>query len=309
MFIKYIQFLFFVFLFSGEHAFSQCCSAGSPIGVGTYAGLVAKNNLRVNTFSRYTFSRDYYEGTEKLPNPILVDKSEFLFQGVMLSYGIIKRTAIDAEFGYFYKKSQKYINGASLESNGLSNGVVMLKYGILHSDSARMDISLGAGIKYPFAREPMYVNHVKLPIDIQPSTNAVGYAAQLFMKKVMTPFKSSFYLVSRYEYNEPNQDEYRYGQRLRTSLIYEYSFTRKFVAMMQARFEYSGKDINKDKEFSHSGSKILFVSPLVLYSINCKWHLSLTGDIPVYKYYNGTQLGNKFSVAVNLTRDFAMKNE
>lgn len=297
--------LFFFLLFN--NSFSQCCSAGSPVGVGTYAGLVAQKTLRVNTFFRYTFSKDYYEGSKKLETPILISESDFVFQGMLLSYGVFKKAAVDAEFGYFYRKSQNYINGTSLSGSGLSNGVALFKYGIFHSDSLGLDISLGAGIKYPFTKEVKYVDNVKLPIDIQPSTNAFGYAAQLFVRKTIKPYKSALYLVSRAEINDTNKLGYKFGSRIRTSLIYEHNFTAKIAMMLQLRHEQVAMDINKGKEFTHSGSKLIFISPLFLYSVGCKWHTSISADIPVYKYYNGAQLGNKFSLALTLTRDFSIK--
>lgn len=290
---------------------SQCCSAGSPVGVGTYAGLVAKSNLRITTFGRYTHSADYFSGDSRLENPLLVRQSNFVYQGLNLSYGIIKGLAAEIDIGYFYLKDQTLINDYYMKGYGLSNGTFMLKAGIFKSDSARLEISGGIGLKFPFSAKSLYIDNVRLPIDLQPSTHAFGVAGQLFLRKVLIPYRMSLYFINRYEYNFKNADEYRFGDRFRSSLVLEGNISRKFGAMFQARFEYGGYDydFNQNKRFEHSGSIIVFASPLILYSIAQTWHLSLSADFPVYKYYNGAQLGNKYSIALNLTKDFSLSKK
>ena len=296
-------------LLTTQQTKAQCCSAGSPIGVGTYAGMVAKNTLRVTTFGRFSHSAGYYKNDSHLDNPVLVKQSNFVFQGLNLSYGIFKGFAADLDLGYFYLKDQTYINNAGYAKGyGISNGILMLKAGIYHSDSLGLEISGGAGLKFPFSGKPLYVNHVKVNIDLQPSTQAFGVVGQLFMRKVLTPRKMAIYFINRYEYNFKNPDEYRFGSKFRSSLVLERNFTLKFGAMLQFRYEYGTHDYNfrVDKSFENSGSSIVFISPLILYSIGCKWHVSVSADIPVYKYYNGVQLANQYSFALNLTRDFSL---
>jgi hypothetical protein len=290
---------------------AQCCSAGSPAGVGTYAGMVSKKSLRITTFARFTNSSGYYTHDVPLENPVVVKNSNFVFQGLSIAYGLIKGLSLDLDLGYFYLKDQTYVNDSYLKGYGFSNGVFMVKKSIFHSDTARVDLSGGVGLKFPFTTKPLYIDNVRLPIDLQPSTQAFGIAAQLFLKKNLIPYRLSLYFVNRYEYNFRNEDSYRFGDRLRTSLILEANITRQFSTMFQTRFEYGGYDFDfrQNHIFDHSGSYIIYISPLVVYSIASLWHISLSADIPVYKYYNGTQLANKYSIALNLTRDFALSKK
>lgn len=289
-------------------ASAQCCSAGSPAGVGTYAGLVGPKTLRLTTFGRYTHSAGYYKGDARLDYPLVVKNSDFIFQGLSIAYGLVKGLSLDLDLGYFYLKDQSFVNGYYMKGYGLSNGVFMLKKNIVHRDTTGFDLSAGVGLKFPFSLNPLYVDNVKLPIDLQPSTQAFGISAQLFLKKNLIPFRLSMYFINRYEYNFKNRDMYRFGDRIRSSLVLEANLTRKLGTMLQARFEYAGYDYDFRQMgvFHHSGSYIIFVSPLIVYSIASKWHLSASADLPVYKFYNGTQLANQYSFAVNLTRDFSL---
>ncbi len=288
---------------------AQCCSAGSPAGVGAYAGLVAQRTLRVTTFGRYTHSAHYYQGDSRIDRPLVVKNSNFIFQGVNVSYGLIKGLALDLDLGYFYLKDQSFENGYYLKGYGLSNGVFMLKKNLLHIDTSGFDLSAGLGMKFPFRLHPMFVDNVELPVDLQPSTQAFGITAQLFLKKNLIPYRLSLYFINRYEYNFKNQDLYRFGDRLRSSLVLEANLTRRLGTMLQTRFEYAGYDYDfrQGDVFHHSGSYLIFISPLIVYSIASLWHVSLSADLPVYKYYNGTQLANQYSFALNLTRDFSFK--
>ena len=76
--------------------------------------------------------------------------------------------------------------------------------------------------------------------------------------------------------------------------------------MLQLKFEYAAYDFDDRIHdiFRHSGSRIFLISPLIQYSFAERWHLSLMADFPVYKYYNGSQLANRYSAGINITRDF-----
>jgi hypothetical protein len=287
---------------------AQCCSAGLPSGVGTYAGMVSKKTLRITTFGRFTHSKDYYRGDIKLDRPILVKQSNFLFQGISVSYGILKGVAVDLEAGYFYIKDQTLINDYYQKGYGFSNGILMLKTNIFKSDSLGIELSIGGGLKFPFSKEALYVNHVRLNSDLQPSTNAFGYAGQLFFRKRIAGQRMNLYVINRYEYNVKNTYQYRFGSRFRSSVIWEYSILRNFGIMMQARYELSTHDYDYriNKQFENSGSSVFFLSPLIFYSIASTWHISGTVDIPVYRVHNGTQLSNNYSLALNLTKDIPL---
>ena len=181
--------LFFTVFLSVQNSYGQCCSAGSPLGASTYGGIVGKNSLRLSTYLRYSKSDDYYEGTKKDPDYGLLSYADFLYQGLTIGYGLTKKLNIEAELGYFYYKTQYYIKEPDfpqtiIKSSGLSNGIISAKYAIYKSKSKSLEFTLGGGLKFPFSIKPKYDDdNAILPEDVQPSTRAFGWMAQLVIQK------------------------------------------------------------------------------------------------------------------------------
>jgi hypothetical protein len=284
---------------------AQCCSGGSPTGVGAYAGMLPEKTLRISTFVRYMRSQDYYSKDVRLDNPIVVLKSDFIYQGLSISYGITRSWALELDMGYYYLKDQTYINNYYLSSRGLSNGSLSVKRMLYHSDSRGWDLSAGLGVKFPFRLEPMYKDNVRLPVDLQPSSQAFGINALFFLKKKLIPYRLSVYWVNRYEHNFRNRDLYRFGNKLRSSVMLEAYWTRALSSIFQLRFDYTAYDYDfrRDERYPHSGSAILFLSPSVSFQAGKFWSLALAGELPLYRYYKGSQLSSKYSFALSLTKD------
>lgn len=286
--------------------YSQCCSSGSPSGASTFVGLLSKNTIRVIAFYRNSYSDTYYEGSGKSRNEGLVKNSSFNYVGLSLGYGIFKRLTAEYEMGYFISKIQNYNLTPAFQQKGygLANGSFTLKYGVWVKPLQNIELTVGAGFKFPFTTESQYADNVKLPRDIQPSTGAFGFTSQIFFSKGFPAISLRVFTVNKYEIYAANPDHYSYGNLLMNSLFISKKIFKNFYGILQFRSDYRLHDNYSKGIVPDSGSEVVFVSPHLSYSIIGKWHVDVLADFPVYKNYTGKQLSPKYSLAISLTRDF-----
>ncbi|MBI3502329.1 MAG: hypothetical protein HY063_11095 [Bacteroidetes bacterium] len=312
--MKHFFIVVLVNLLSGA-AFSQCCSPGNPVGGTTNIGVLDKKTLRVITFYRHSYSDTYYSGDSK-SDFSFVKNASFNYAGLVLGYGLLKKLTLETELGYFINKTQTYnIEPAYTNTGfGFNNTVLSLKYNLISKTEKPFEWTVGAGAKIPFSKEFQIVDNSELPRDVQPSTHAFGIVAQSFLYRGFPEKRLRLFFISRYEYNFTDTKNYMYGNVLFSSFFIAKKLgTSNWTAILQTRHEwrdYDYKDASdQNSKINSSGGNLIFISPQINYTVAQKWNLSLLADFPVYHYLNGTQLGNKFSVAVYLSRDFGGKCE
>lgn len=312
-------FLIFFCLLLPDIADSQCCSTGSPSGASEYMGVLGKNYFRLATFYRHSFSDTYYESDSYADNNPL-KSANYNFGGLTLGYGITRRLTVEIDFGYFMNKTQLYLNTKIPKQTGFgfSNSGVTLKYGLFVKPTKQIELTAGAGFRYPFTRDPQMVDNVQLNRDIQPSTNAFGINGMLFFSIGFPSVTMRVFSINRYDYNffdktdlsYPTLYDYKYGNILLNSVFVSKKIVKYLFAIVQFRNEYKTNDNKRLKETGevsnqvNTGYDIFYVSPQLSYSIVGKWNVSVVFDQPLYKNYKGHQLTPAYSYAISLTRDF-----
>ncbi|MCX6249589.1 MAG: hypothetical protein NTX61_02445 [Bacteroidetes bacterium] len=296
---------FFFCLFFTEQAISQCCSTGSPVGASVYIGILGKNTLRLITYYRRSYSDTYYEGTSKVTENNQLKSSNYNFLGALVGYGLTKRLTIEADFGYFINKTQIFKTIDFQEKGyGLSNGGVTVKYGMFVKPVQQIELTAGAGFRYPFNRTPQEKDHVQLSRDVQPSTNAFACSGILFFSKGFPDVTMRVFSMNRFDHNFADTSKYKYGDMLLNSLFVTKKIVKYFLGILQVRSEYRLQDEDDHQIRPNTGNWLILLSPQLSYSIAGKWNISILCDIPVYKDYKGKQLTPNHSVAISLTRDF-----
>ena len=310
-------------LFSSLPAAAQGWPAGSSAWVSVDVGIAGKNCLRAITYYRYGYADTYYEEHHRSVENGPVYNAGFTYAGASLAYGITKRLTIEFGTGYFFNKSQNghfpfddsivYFRN---RGSGLSNGVLIFKCGDWIKPSKQIELTSGFGLRFPFSAQPQMSGGVRLSRDVQTSTNAFGFSEMLFFSKGFQSVTLRLFSINRYDYNFADKTGYTYGNLLMNSIFISKNITKYFSCIIQIRNEW--KTYDKDastpiktggNKVSDSGFDLVTVSPQLFYSIAGKWNLSFTGDIPVYKYYNGRQLTPKYSIALSLAREFSLGNK
>ena len=297
----YIPFIPFV-------AKSQCCSTGSPVGAAVNVGVLSRNTLRVNLYYRHSYSDTYYQDDHKTTELTSLKKAYYDFTGLILGYGITKRLTAELDFGYFFDKTQvlKY-EDYKTTGYGLSNGGVTFKYGAFIKPAKQIEVTVGAGLRYPFRTEPQMHNGIQLNRDIQSSTNAFGVYGLLFLNKGFPEITLRIFSINRYDYNFADKKDYTYGDILMNSLFVSKKLFKNTFAILQLRGEWKDYDYENNKvsvNTKNTGYYLVSVTPTLSYSLAGRWNISALCDIPVYKKYNGRQLTPKYAYAISLSHDF-----
>ncbi len=318
--MRCILFVSIVLIFH-RGAFSQCCSPGNPIGGTTNLGILAKNTFRVIGFYRYSYAQGYWEGTKK-SDYNFVKNGNYNYTGLILGYGLFRKLTFETELGYFINKTQTYDLEPEFKNTGFGfdNAVLSLKYNLFARTETPFEWTLGFGAKVPFTKKYQIADGVELPRDVQPSTHAFGTVTQSFLYKGFPKEKIKIFLINRFETNTTDNKNYKFGNFLMSSFFLAKQIGETgFAAIFQARHEYRTKDISnvtdvgcagcfaKGTYVNSSGGQFVFISPQINYSTKQKWNISLLVDLPVYRNYNGTQLGNVWAFALFLSKDFALK--
>jgi hypothetical protein len=296
-------------LFSGYQVSAQCCSTGSPVGASTHVGVLNKNAIRIITFYRHSFSDVYYEGSN--PSEDIIDMSDdahYDFGGLTFEYGLTHRFTLQADAGYFFNKIVNFHNPLLTDQNGqgMSNGYILLKYGLYIDPVKLVEITVGAGLKYPFTRQPATApNGSALQLDARPSTNAYGFVGTLLLSKEFAPVTLRTFMLNRFEYNGFNVNDYQTGMLYINSIFVSKKIVKRLFGIVQLRNEVHGKDVQDGMEETNTGYYLVVITPQISYNIGGLWNLSFLYDFPVYKNYQGKQLTPDYSYAVSLSRDFS----
>ena len=287
---------------------AQCCSTGSPVGASTQVGVLNKNALRVVTFFRHSYSDTYYEGSKPSGDTLnMTDNAHYEYGGLTVEYGLTHKLTLQADAGYFFNKLVNFHNPALTDHNGrgMSNGIVMLKYGLWVDAVNLVEVTAGAGLKFPFSRQPATApNGTLLQLDARPTTNAFGAVGMLLLSKEFSDIGLRTFMLNRFEYNGFNVNNYQTGKLFINSVFVSKKIVKRMFGIVQLRNEIHGKDVQDGEKETNTGYHLMVLTPQLSYSIAGLWNVSLLYDVPVFKNYQGKQLTPKYSYAVSLTRDF-----
>lgn len=300
--------LILLFSINYSSSFSQCCSAGSPVGASMQVGIIEKNTLRVNTSYRNSLNKSYFQGLTELNDFGFIDHTFFNYTSLLVGYGLTHKLTLDADFGFFVNKTQvfKTVPEFTLRGRGFSSGVISLKRAIYNSINKGVEVTAGVGLKIPFAFEDQYYNNVLLPVELQPSTGAFGAMIQLFIAKSWCENERRLFTYNKLDYNLKNKNNYRYGWSMINSIFYSHKIVKGLILAGELRNEYRTNDFRNNEAAINTGSHLIVFSPKIMYSIAGKWNVSVLYDLPIYRYYTGRQMGIYRSFAMNLTRDFKL---
>ncbi len=286
----------------GSDLFGQCCAPGNPVAGANQVGILPKYTLRTATFYRYSYSNTYYDGTGKAEYQGTTANYNYL--GEIIGFGLPLRFTAELELGYYLQKSQDNDLAGTSKLSGPANGVFTVKYGIIKTPKL-WELTIGAGMKFPFTQKTLMDDQgIAYPPDMQPSTGAFGYVGQLFLAKGFLPIQMKLMLINRVEVNGKNKEDYHYGTGIFSSFFITKTFLSHLVVMLQYRNEYRWPDKEGDIDFPGTGGDIMYVCPQVAWSFPKGWAVSANCDLPVWRDYNGFQLGPKIAAGVTLVKDF-----
>jgi hypothetical protein len=301
----------FLFLFFGE-ASAQCLLSLNPVGGTENLLTLEKNSMRVISFYKYGSSKQYYQQSK--PSDFnLIDRAYYNYLSATLAYGLTGKLTLESDIGYFINKSQVFNTQPryTLSGSGLSNIIVSAKYNFYTNHSARMYYSAALGAKIPASTKPKMSGNVQLPVDLQSTIGALGMVFNSIFVKESSEKSLRVFITNRMEANLPNSDNYKLGTALTNSLYVSKHLRAQWIkgdwtAIFQMRNEIRTRDIINGMPKEASGSVLFFAVPQINYVIGESFYLSVMADIPVYQYFNGTQMEAGHGFTISLSRAFSL---
>lgn len=297
--------LLIVAFFTTQNVFAQCCSAGNPFFYGEQANLGHKQ-LQVIAGYKYSLSDQYYHEDSK-EDIDFIDKAWFNFLNLQLIYGLTNRLSIQTDIGYFVNRTEQYSvdEWETINGYGIGDAGITIRYLAYKNFVRKFSIIPSVGVKFPIGVFDQEVDHVKLPITVQPSSGSFKYLVNLYMNKTFKNSRYSLGLFGSAEFPQLIDSEnfyYKYGNMFLFSMVGSYYLSDKLTLGLEARSEWRGKASREnDQTVESSGYTIVYAIPHVSYAFARQWFVAINSALPVYKYYNGIQLANAFAVSVRLS--------
>ena len=287
---------------------AQCLSSVNPVGGTENLLVLEKNSLRIISFYKYGEGKQYFE-KDRHSDFDLIRKAYYNYLSGIIGYGLSNKLTLETEFGYFINKSQLYATQPeyTLTGRGFSNLVASAKYNLYTNHKKRIYYSAAAGFKIPFSRKSQQVNNVELPVEVQPTIGAYGLVLNSYFVKENSERALRFFITNRIETNFSNINDYQLGTAIFTSfyvskhLMFQW-LKGDWTTILQLRNETRTRDKISGSVKESSGGYVFLVAPQINYVLKEKWYLSAMLDIPVYQYFNGTQLGAGVGVTVSMSR-------
>ena len=304
--------LFIAVSFYYQLSSSQCLSSVNPVGGTSNLLALQPKTIRTITFHKFNYGNRYYQ--ENQPSDFdLIERAFYNYIGTILGYGITSRLTLETEAGYFINKTQQYnVEPAQKQRGyGFSNVIVSARYGIYSNNYRRLYFSASAGMKIPCSGNYQVVNGVELSEELQPTIGSYGLVFQSYLVKENSFRGLRFFLTNRLETNRVNRKDFKLGTSFFTSfyvskhLMFQW-LKGDWTTILQIRNEIRNKNKRESVPVEASGGILFFLSPQINFSIHEIWNISIMGDIPVYQYLHGIQLGTKYGITLSLSRDFKL---
>ncbi len=296
-------FIFLLFPFCYK-ATAQCGCPGntSEIGLANLNELadntaLTGNNFFANLVYKYTFADSYFSGDINIGEGAIENiRSNFL--NLRLTYKFPKRWIVESDVGYLINRTQKEnLGNINFNATGPSDLTLYGRYIFIKNSAHNLELSGGSGIKIPLTK-----GNVRVPQNIQPSTGALAVLVNMYLKKYFLPLNGGLIVGNRTDYNFKNSWNYRYGWSSITSFIFLHNTSSIFNLGAELRFDFRAKDYDfeKNEKMESSGMYALSFSPIIRLLIG-KFIFGAFCQYPIYQYYNGRQLANKFSFGLNVS--------
>lgn len=295
-------------------AYSQCCSAGNPLGGDGTQESINKNELMVFTSFKHSLSLQYYhlDSEYNLSN---IEKSYYNYQNLAISYGLFSRLSFYGELGYFYDKTQVInINGKEtiIQSSGLGDLNLRFRYQVINTEEPISQLVISGGLKLPLGAFHEELNGAMVPISLQPSSGAMKFNAGIYYSRKPADRKFGWNTFLLFETSNTIEEAYlvyKYGNLLQYSLAATYQFNKKMNLIINSKFEWRAHDKRENETLIEStGSKVIYFNPQIIYHFIPGWSALLICDLPIYKYVNGYQLTNHYSLQLGVRKNINFSN-
>ena len=139
---------------------------------------------------------------------------------------------------------------------------------------------------------------------LQPGTGSTDLVLGGYYSAPGMHLDSSWFVQALYQQAVSTKEEYKPGNQLQLNVGYRYPLGHDWQALLQVNSLIKGKDSGANAEPDLSGSKSVFLSPGLIYSLTHDFQLYSFVQLPIYRFYNGTQLSVDWAFVAGATMRF-----
>ena len=139
---------------------------------------------------------------------------------------------------------------------------------------------------------------------LQPGTGSTDLVLGGYYSAPGIHLDSSWFVQALYQQAVSTKEEYKPGNQLQLNVGYRYPLGHDWQALLQVNSMIKGKDSGAKAEPDLSGSKSVFLSPGLIYSLTHDLQLYSFVQLPIYRFYNGTQLSVDWAFVAGATMRF-----
>lgn len=300
-----------------QHTYGQaCCSGGVPIA--SNIGLTTGQPKSLQLLLTYDYNNllDLMSGSELLGDRTRERATHsLLFE---TGYSFNKRFSISTLIS-FVRQERRVTNLSTLQKDlvateGLGDVVLLLKYAPFSHQ--KMQWTLGAGPKLPTGRTDFRdENNLILPADLQPGTGAwdgIFWSAfnryHIFKKNLTLTAVATLRLTGSNERFDGLQ-KYEFGDEFQLF----FGFNDRYVVgkllidpLLMFRYRWTAPDKAFDSNIPSTGGNWFHLVPGLNIAPNPNFSFRLTGDIPLYRNLEGTQLTTSYKLTAALFYNFQL---
>lgn len=308
-----LHIIFFFFILVNGNVFAQtCCSGGTPLtGNLGIQGIEAKSWYFQLSYD-YNFLDDLYSGTLKLDD----NSRERLTQTVLLQviYAFSEKISVNSLFSYVdHKRTIFSPTGATNITQASGLGDVVLLFQFTPFTNFKRSLTLAFGPKLPLGRfdavDPEY--GLVLSPDLQPGSGSwdgiIGASYKEFHwlnSPGLTFTSSAGYRLTTPSKRFEGDFNYRFGSETILDFGVQKNFMLKRVGVtpsVSLNYRNTAQDNVDGSEVASTGGNWLNLIPALNIEPTNKWAINISGELPVYRNLNGTQLTTSYRLNMGLT--------
>lgn len=303
-----------LFMFTTEVVSQACCSAGAPILGSLETSTAGKNNLQLSLSYDFNNLQTVLEGSQKIDD----DTRQRLSNSLLLetTYGIFDRFSVTGLITYI--NQQRIINSSigeenSLSSSGFGDALLLIKYEVISQTIVdQTQLAFGAGPKIPTGASDVTQNGILLPADMQPGSGSWDFVLWgYFSDGYMPDLPLNIYAIVSYKINSSNdrfnnsEAGYKFGNEFVSSIGAGFRTDSIFDYSLAFRLRTTSVDQFDNEDVPNTGGVWIYAVPGLNVKISDNLTGRVSGQIPLYRYLEGTQLTTSYSVTASFFYNYS----
>lgn len=295
-------------IFLNSLSAQTCSCAGAPLLGAQSLGSIERGNLVVGFTTHFNNIDKLYAGSEELKNRS-ADRSTFT-NLLEANVGITERLSLTGTFSYVSKQRktglQNPTTSQSLQTSGIGDALVMLKYNLLKQTLWKpYQLIIGGGAKIPLGSFAETSKGIQLNADMQPGTGSWDYTGWMFLSYTLRAQNITLFTVNALKHTTSAErfnenDNFEFGNELNSLIGLTGPLFNRLSYNLRMKYRTARSDLRNGVHLPSTGGEWLNFKPGIGYQLSDRFSLQVSGEIPLYRNVNGTQPSTTYVLSASL---------